>query len=285
MSFTLERRNSPIVLALMIPTVPATGLGITIPSSEQQHIEKSEDDSPVWDKRDYNEWSVLDRKRLIQHTNQQSRRISVDNLYSMVGTGTSELTGFVVSEAQSDRWSTLTSRTKMKTLAKVDRESEQVRASRLFPTTLVTDVAAAVDDIRSALSLSITELSAILDVKRPTIYSWLRGDSQPHSTNLERIAILHQVSKRWNELSGRQLRRHLRHAFDANGTTLFSLLRKDDLNMDEIENHLIALASLPSAEKLPSIKELSAELGLSTESHPDSEIVRDIESGRRFDND
>ena len=285
MSFTLERRNTRIVLALMIPAVPATGLGITVQSSEQHHVEKSEDDSPGWDRLDYNEWSVLDRQRLIQHTNQQSRRIPFDDLYFRVGTGTSELTDFVVSEAQSNRWRTFAPRTKLKAAATFDRESERARSSKQLHTTLVTDVAAAVDDIRSALSLSITELSAILDVKRPTIYSWLRGDSQPHSINLERIAILHQISKRWNELSGRQLRRHLRHAFDKNGTTLFGLLKKDDLNMDEIENHLIALASLPSAEKLPSVRELSAELGLVTVAHPDAEIVRDIESGRRFDND
>ena len=142
-----------------------------------------------------------------------------------------------------------------------------------------------VADIRALLSLSITELSAILDVKRPTIYSWLRGDSQPHPRNLERIAFLHQISQRWDELSGRPLRRHLRHAFDENGTTLFSLLKSDELDFDEIDKHLLALSKLPSSQKLPSTKELSAKHGLSSEAHPDAELIRDIESGRRLTND
>ena len=81
------------------------------------------------------------------------------------------------------------------------------------------------------------------------------------------------------------LRRHLRHAFDENGTTLFGLLKSDDLDFEEIEKHLLALAKLPASHKLPSIKELAAEHGLSTEAHPDAELIRDIESGRRLTHD
>ncbi len=284
MSPTLTRRNSRMMFALVVPVVPATGLGITVQPCEHR-VEESDDDSLGWDRLDYNEWSVLDRQRLIQHTNQQSRRIVFDDIYFGVGTGTSEQTDFVVSEAQSNRWRTAFAPTKARVDENFDHVSEQLRASKPFQTKSVTDVAAAVSDIRSTLSLSITELSAILDVKRPTIYSWLRGDSQPHPSNLDRIAILHQISQRWNQLSGKQLRRHLRHAFDENGTTLFGLLKSDDLNFDEIEKHLLALVKLPASQKLPSMKELSAEYGLSIEAHPDAEIVRDIESGRRLSND
>ena len=175
--------------------------------------------------------------------------------------------------------------TKARIVENLDRVREQLRPLEESQTTSVTDVAAAVADIRAMLSLSITELSAILDVKRPTIYSWLRGDSQPHPRNLERIAFLHQISQRWDELSGRPLRRHLRHAFDENGTTLFSLLKSDELDFDEIDKHLLALSKLPSSQKLPSTKELSAKHGLSSEAHPDAELIRDIESGRRLTND
>jgi len=283
MSTTLERRNSKLAFALMVPVAPATGLGITVQIEHQ--VEESDDDSPGWDRLDYSDWSVLDRLWQIQQTNRQSRRLNYDNIYFNVGTGTSEPTDFVVAEAESNRWRKPLVRSKARITEKLDRFREQLSPFDPSQTTLVTDVAAAVADIRSMLSLSITELSAILDVKRPTIYSWLRGDSQPHPRNLERIALLHQISQRWDELSGRPLRRHLRHAFDENGTTLFGLLKSDDLEFDEIEKHLLALAKLPAAQKPPSMKELSAKRGLSTEAHPDAELIRDIESGRRLTND
>jgi len=273
-----------MVLLLMVPVVPATGLGITVQPTEHR-VEKSDGDSPGWDRLDYSEWSVLDRLRQIQHTNQQSRRFNYDDIYFSVGTGTSEPTDFVVSEAESNRWRRAFDRTKARISENVDYVRVQFRAAEPLQTTSVTDVAAAVGDIRSMLSLSITELSAILDVKRPTIYSWLRGDSQPHPRNFERIAFLHQISQRWDELSGRPIRRHLRYAFGENGTTLFGLLKSDDLDFDEIEKHLHALSKLPASKILPSMKELSVEHGLSTEAHPDAALVRDIESGRRLTND
>ncbi|MEQ9410226.1 MAG: helix-turn-helix transcriptional regulator [Fuerstiella sp.] len=284
MSATIDRRNSRMVLALMVPVVPATGLGITVPHSKHQ-VETAEDDASAWDRPDYGEWSVLDRLRHIRHTNQQSRRVPYDDIYFCIGTGTSEPTEFVVAEAQSNRWRSAPNRTSPKILENVIRVPEPVRSLERGQTVSLTDVSAAVGEIRSMLSLSITELSAILDVKRPTIYSWLRGDSQPHPRNLNRISFLHQVSQRWDELSGRPLRRHLRHAFDENGTTLFVLLKKDELDFEEIEKHLQALAKLPASQKMRSMRELATEHGLSTEAHPDAEVIRDIESGRRLTND
>lgn len=284
MSATSERRNSKLAFALMFTVAPATGLGITVQPIESQ-VEESGDGSPGWDRLDYSDWSVLDRLRQIQQTNRQSRRFNYDNIYFSVGTGTSEPTDFVVAEAESNRWRKAFGRAKGRIDENLERVREQLGPLEPSQTTSVTDVAAAVADIRSMLSLSITELSAILDVKRPTIYSWLRGDSQPHRRNLERIAFLHQISQRWDELSGRPLRRHLRHAFDENGTTLFGLLKSSDLEFDEIEKYLVALAKLPAAQETPSMKELSAKHGLPTEAHPDAGLIRDIESGRRLTND
>ena len=103
MNATLERRNSKLAFALMVPVVPATGLGITVQQIEHQ-VEESDDDSSGWDRLDYSDWSVLDRLRQIQQTNRQSRRFNYDNIYFNVGTGTSEPTDFVVAEAQSNRW-------------------------------------------------------------------------------------------------------------------------------------------------------------------------------------
>ncbi len=255
-----------IFMVTAAPCIAATGLGVTItqPSEYEDQFSIDPGEFEFWDTLDApdaNPWSRLTR---IQKTNEQIRLLSSSD-YFRGGTGSGEPPQFAVAEAQSNR------------IIEAGKSGSQ-------QTTLVTDVAAAVDDIRSRLSLSVTALSAILDVKRPTIYSWLRGDAQPHAKNLERIANLHQISQRWHDLSGRAMRRQLRHAFDDRGVTLLELLKADSLDSVEIDKHLVALSKLP-ASKLVSMKEISAAHGLSTEPNPDAELIRDIESGKRFEND
>ena len=256
--------RNKVFMVMAAPVIAGTGLGVTITQlSEYQSPSEFE----FWDTLDTpsaNPWSRLTQ---IQKTNEQIRLLSSGSYFGG-GTGSGELPQFTVAEAQSNRIS----------------KTEQIRPIGSAQTILVTDVAAAVDDIRSTLSLSITDLSAILDVKRPTIYSWLRGDAQPHAKNLERITSLHQISQRWHNLSGRAMRRHLRHAFDDQGVTLLDLLKADNLDLVEIDKHLVALSNLP-ASKLVSMKEISAAHGLSTDPNPDAELIRDIESGKRFEND
>ena len=81
------------------------------------------------------------------------------------------------------------------------------------------------------------------------------------------------------------MRRHLRYAFDDQGVTLLGLLKVDSLDLDAIDKHLVALSKLPVSPKLASMKEISAKYGLRTDPSPNSELIRDIESGRRLTND
>ena len=273
-------------MVMTAPFVAGTGLGVTIanPSEFDDQVSVDPSEFEFWDTLDSPNANPWDRLQRIQRTNAQIRQLSASDIYFVGGTGSGELPQYSVTEARSNRFSAAVRGGRQLIHSGIDRVPECIRDD-CQPTTLVIDVAAAVAEIRSTLSLSITELSAMLDVKRPTIYSWLRGDSLPQSRNLERIAVLHQISRRWDELSGRPLRRHLRHAFSENGTTLFGLLKRDDLAFDEIEKHLLALAKLPASQKLPSMKELAAGHGLSTEAYPDADLIRDIESGRRLTND
>src|SRR6056297_535875 len=127
MSAPSERRNSKLAFALMVPVVPATGLGITVQQIEHQ-VAGSDDDSPAWDRLDYSDWSVLDRLWQVQQTNRQSRRFNYDNIYFTVGTGSSEPTDFVVAEAESNCWRKPLGRTKARIIENVDRVREQLRS-------------------------------------------------------------------------------------------------------------------------------------------------------------
>ncbi len=63
------------------------------------------------------------------------------------------------------------------------------------------DTSDAVATIRAALSLQVKELAAVLGVKRPTIYAWLRGEAKPQPQNRTRIAHLLKFAKDWNAIS------------------------------------------------------------------------------------
>jgi len=276
-----------VAMVMTTHVIAGTGLGYTITKPNEFYNQASIDPNEFdfWDTLDAPNANPWDRMQRIRRTNAQIRLLSAGVMYFAGGTGAGEPPQYAVAEARSNRIRTAVRDGRQTIRIGVQRVHEKVLASDSQQATSVTDVAAAVGDIRTRLSLSITELSVILDVKRPTIYSWLRGDSQPHARNLERISFLHQISQRWYDLSGRPLRRHLRHAFDDNGTTLFGLLKKDDLDFEEIEKHLLALAELPVSPKLSSMKELAARYGFPAGPNPESEASWELESGKRFASD
>ena len=275
MTATIERRNAKMALAIM---VPATGLGVTFPC--QAETTQSEE-CATWDTLDSPAWNALARLHRVRETNLHNRIYSDLGFYLTGGTGSGEPAEFVVTEAESNRFSKAVRLAKEAGLDALGRMGD---ASDLGPQYL-TDVPAIVAHIRTELSLSITDLATMLDVQRPTIYAWLRGDSQPQQRNIDRLKFLYRVSNRWAKLAGRPLGRQLRHAFGENGKSLFELLKDEAPDFEEIANHLAALAKLPPPKRLSSMKELAEKHGLRTEPHQDAELVRDIESGQRLTDD
>ena len=149
----------------------------------------------------------------------------------------------------------------------------------------VVDVGDVVELILKNLGMSMTDLASVLGVQRPTIYAWLRKDALPQQRNLDRLDYLYRVSQTWLDIAGRPLYRYLRHTFGKNGKSLFTLLKSENDNIDEIKQHFEALAKLPTPMKPTSMNEIAALNGLRTKPHPDSAIVRDIESGKRLTNE
>ncbi len=149
---------------------------------------------------------------------------------------------------------------------------------------VVQSVADIVAEVRERLSLSVTELAAILQVGRPTVYAWLRGESDPHQRNLDRLEDLKRIAADWWTLAGRPVYRHLRHTFDESGRSLFGMLKADQFEPSHIREHLERLAQLP--EKRPiSVKELATKHGISAEPKSDSEGDREMAVTKRFATD
>lgn len=59
--------------------------------------------------------------------------------------------------------------------------------------------------IRQELSLSVTDLARALQVERPTIYAWMRGQARPHQSNLKKINYLMDLAEEWKHLSNRPM--------------------------------------------------------------------------------
>ena len=271
---TLDRQTAKAAIAFI-----GTGLGMTLPlQAEVFKPRPSAPQSATWDTLDSATWNTIERMRAIRKINRSKLILGYPGFDMTGGTGAIEPSLYAVTEAESNRFRDITCE-REPAVAEVGSVARSENAGE------ISDLPGVLIDIRENLSLSITELSAILGVKRPTIYAWLRGDSRPHPRNSDRIALLFRVSRRWAELAGRPLKRQLRQAFDLGGKTLFSMLKDEDADFSVIEDRLISLAELPVPRKLHSMKALAKQHGLRTDAQPDAELIRDIETGRRLKDD
>jgi hypothetical protein len=59
--------------------------------------------------------------------------------------------------------------------------------------------------LQEQFAFNISELSAVLQVSRPTVYSWIRGDVEPRGGSLQRIDLLNTLVKQWNAISSRSI--------------------------------------------------------------------------------
>jgi len=119
--------------------------------------------------------------------------------------------------------------------------------------------------IRANLSLQVAELSRILHVERPTIYSWMRDDGVAlRSDNRERLERLEGLAHRWQRISNLPVGPRIRRTNET-GESVVSLLEQD--RVVAAEELLLALAAGPEhppARRVPSVREVLAQRGLET---------------------
>ncbi|WP_158076022.1 helix-turn-helix domain-containing protein [Thioalkalivibrio halophilus] len=99
--------------------------------------------------------------------------------------------------------------------------------------------------LRESLGLSITGLARAFDVSRPTIYAWMKGETEPRSELWLRLREMEQLASRAQRYSlSRPARLVRRPALD--GT---SLLERLQAGQEIGEEHLQALADLSRDEE------------------------------------
>lgn len=106
--------------------------------------------------------------------------------------------------------------------------------------------------IQHYFSLTTKELAEALHVSRPTIYSWLRKEQEPYSSNLARISELYALAVRWQETSSKPVGPMVRQ-FVINQRSLFQMLTDEALPVEHIANVLSSLknASSQNAAETP----------------------------------
>jgi DNA-binding transcriptional regulator YiaG len=80
-------------------------------------------------------------------------------------------------------------------------QDNQVKAGVIEPSGMATGVAAPASEtihtIREAWGFNMTELSQIVGVTRPTIYSWLKGKTSPDTQTQKHLQILAAAASDW----------------------------------------------------------------------------------------
>lgn len=142
-------------------------------------------------------------------------------------------------------------------------------------------------EIKSVLSLSVTDLAKILRVERPTVYAWMRDSQSIREHNLSRVETISEFAKFWKTHSKKPLGSFLT-APNSEGQSILELLCSDELDTRRITRALQA-ARFPSASERPkskmSVRELARGSALSQKIKPSSKSAMEVVTRRPFDDD
>ena len=98
------------------------------------------------------------------------------------------------------------------------------------------------DRIKSRLGIGMKHLAAVLGVKRPTVYAWVKGTSAPQPKRWERIQCLLELADHWQGLSRHPLSRRIFVPLES-GLSVMDLLTAEILEAPRIKAVLKSLAS------------------------------------------
>jgi len=102
-------------------------------------------------------------------------------------------------------------------------------------------------DVKHFLTLTTTELASIMGVSRQAVYSWLQGGSDIRDSNLSRLHLLHNLSRKCQSNLGRPLSRDLLKA-NIRDKSLLSIMSSQAIDPVSAERHLAELLVRASAE-------------------------------------
>jgi hypothetical protein len=143
--------------------------------------------------------------------------------------------------------------------------------------------------ILSVLSLRVTELASVMDVQRPTIYSWLQGEFLPQHDKKIRLGSIYELAAKWRSLSTSSLGKAVRDA-EFEGTNILSLLKQKKIDHKKVIRCFEGLvASTKQSPRNVRRKGLVADAlrrrGIDPTQVKSNNAELNAISGRRFDED
>ncbi len=109
-----------------------------------------------------------------------------------------------------------------------------------------------IESIREAFGLSTSALAEILCVSRPTIYQWLKGQSEPSGDNKARLDRIALIAATWNKAFPAMNMDHWLTDNEPGQPSLLDLLKAGDLNTKKIGDLL--------AQRITSAKQTEARI-------------------------
>jgi transcriptional regulator with XRE-family HTH domain len=101
------------------------------------------------------------------------------------------------------------------------------KPARAEPAEATVSVPRLIAQVRSSLSLQVTQLAEALGVERPTVYAWIKEQSEPRAQKRTRLKELYQLAKRWDELANEPLGKELTEVAPDGHTILDFLLQSE----------------------------------------------------------
>ncbi len=101
------------------------------------------------------------------------------------------------------------------------------KPARAEPAEATVSVPRLIAQIRSSLSLQVTQLAEAIGVERPTVYAWIKEQSEPRPQKRIRLKELYQLARRWDEFANEPLGKELTEVASDGHTILEFLLQSE----------------------------------------------------------
>lgn len=140
--------------------------------------------------------------------------------------------------------------------------------------------------VRGSLSLQITQLAAILGVERPTVYAWIKEQSEPRPQKRTRLKELYRLARRWDELSNDPLGRALTDV-GSDGHAVLDFLLQSEIPHALVAHRFRAIARArgrnraAASQEKRTVAEIAEEIGIDMTRVSEQNDQIDIVTGKR----
>lgn len=122
--------------------------------------------------------------------------------------------------------------------------------------------------IRHYLSLNMTELAAVLNVGRPTVYAWASVSAAVKPKHRYRVDAIYELARYWRSLSSVPMGLLVRESLPG-GRSMIDLLSAEDLNVETVQKAMLQIKEQQDRiEKPLSATQIAAKAGFKLASRP-----------------